>query len=139
LTEPDTVFRNVIAAPLAGVAVQFLYCSSGSVGEESAAMIGGLIWTVPVPPAPETIAGDAERLEVAGVLLGDVVHLVDARDRERVADLDRAAGDRDRQVLVAVVLVHVHQAAARPAWSRRHVALVGAVHRHVTPAAAVRR
>jgi hypothetical protein len=49
------VFRNVIAAPLAGVAVQLRYCSSGSVGAESAAMIGGLIVIVPVPPAPETM------------------------------------------------------------------------------------
>jgi hypothetical protein len=101
-----------MAAPEAGVAVTFLYCSSGSVGEESAAMIGGLIWIVPVPPAPETIAGHAEGLQVARVGLGDVVHFVDTRDRERVAHLHRAAGDRDRQVLEAVVLVHVHQATA---------------------------
>src|SRR5207237_3575078 len=55
-TGADTVFRKVITALLAGAAVTFLYCDSGSVGDESAAMIGGLIWMLPVPPAPVRIA-----------------------------------------------------------------------------------
>src|SRR3989338_126939 len=55
-TLDDTVFRNVIAAPLAGVAVTFLYSLSAWVGELSAAMIGGLMVTTPLPPAPDTMA-----------------------------------------------------------------------------------
>jgi hypothetical protein len=130
LTEPDTVFRNVIAAPLAGrgravLVLQFRIGRRGVRRDDRGADLDRAR-----AARARDDRRDAERLQVAGVLLGDVVHLVDARDGERVADLDRADVTVMARSGSGCPCSRTPGRPARPAWSRRHVALVGAVHRH---------
>jgi hypothetical protein len=86
-------------------------------------MIAGAIWMTPA----EGLDDDTEGLKLARVLLRDHVDRVDARNRERIADLDVGIGRRrDRQVRVAVV--DVDRLAERiDLVGRRRVVLVRAV------------
>ena len=73
--------------------------------------------------------GDAEGLQNASALLGDVVNSKDVCDSKRIANLNRAAANRDGQALVAVVNVRNFTRTSRRG-GLGGVILVSAVNRH---------